>query len=129
LLPLFTSSFFLFFTSCSFFIISLSFWRSSSAFCASTSKSFDASAIKFCSSSIGISSFNNECTLVGRSSIKIAHIVLIRWQTWPPILVSGWSISKNIFSSETAWLNELKVGRKHLSPIHHYYKVTIHCAF
>ena len=34
----------------------------------------------------------------GRSSIAIAHFVPIRQQTWPPqaILVSGWSISKNL---------------------------------
>ena len=33
----------------------------------------------------------------GRSSIKIAHLVPIRLQTWPPqaILVSDWLISKN----------------------------------
>jgi hypothetical protein len=32
----------------------------------------------------------------GRSSIKIAHLVAIRLQTWPPqaILVSDWLISK-----------------------------------
>jgi hypothetical protein len=32
----------------------------------------------------------------GRSSINIAHFVLIRYQTWPPqtILVSDWLISK-----------------------------------
>jgi hypothetical protein len=32
----------------------------------------------------------------GRSSVKIAHFVLIRLQTWPPqtILVSDWLISK-----------------------------------
>ena len=32
----------------------------------------------------------------GRSSIKNAHLVPIRWQTWPPqaILVSDWLISK-----------------------------------
>jgi hypothetical protein len=36
--------------------------------------------------------------LVGRSSMKIAHFIVIRYQTWPPqaILVSNWSISKNL---------------------------------
>ena len=36
-------------------------------------------------------------SIYGRSSIKIAHFVLIRLQTWPPqaILVSDWLISKN----------------------------------
>jgi hypothetical protein len=34
----------------------------------------------------------------------------------PPqaILVSDWQISKKNFSSETAWPNEPKLGRKHL---------------
>jgi hypothetical protein len=37
-------------------------------------------------------------SIYGRSSIKNAHFVLIRLQTWPPqaILVSDWSISKNL---------------------------------
>jgi hypothetical protein len=34
----------------------------------------------------------------GMSSMKIAHFVAIRWQTWPPqaILVSDWPIFKNL---------------------------------
>jgi hypothetical protein len=43
-------------------------------------------------------------SIYGRFSIQIAHFVPIRLQTWPPqaILVSDWSISKKIFSFETA---------------------------
>jgi hypothetical protein len=54
--------------------------------------------------------------ILGRSSINITHLVPIRKQTWPPqaILVSDWLISKKIFSSETAFPNELKFGRKQL---------------
>jgi hypothetical protein len=35
-------------------------------------------------------------SIYGRSSIKLAHFVSIRWQTWPPqaILVSDWLIFK-----------------------------------
>ena len=54
-------------------------------------------------------------SILGRSSIKIAHLVPIRWQTWPlqAVLVSDWLISKKIFSSEAALSNEPKLGRKH----------------
>jgi hypothetical protein len=39
-----------------------------------------------------------------------------REQTWPPqaIFVFDWLISKKIFSSETAFPNEVKFGGKHL---------------
>jgi hypothetical protein len=39
---------------------------------------------------------NLEGSILGRSSIKIAHLVPIRLQTWPPqtILISDWLISK-----------------------------------
>ena len=40
-------------------------------------------------------------SIYGRSSVKVAHFVPIRLQTWPSqaILVSDWLISKKIFSS------------------------------
>jgi hypothetical protein len=38
-------------------------------------------------------------SIYGRSSLKIAYFIPIRYQTWPPqtILVSDWLISKRTF--------------------------------
>jgi hypothetical protein len=52
----------------------------------------------------------------GRTSpIKFLHFVPFHQQIWPPtaILVSDWLLFKQIFSSETAWQNGAKLGRKH----------------
>ena len=54
-----------------------------------------------------------------RSSIKFLHFVPFHQQIWPPraILVSDWLLFNKIFSSETAWQNGAKLGRKHLCNI------------
>jgi hypothetical protein len=51
-------------------------------------------------------------SIYGRSSIKIAHFILIRLQTWPPqaILVSDWSISKKSSLKPFGQLNRNLVG-------------------
>jgi purine-cytosine permease-like protein len=54
-----------------------------------------------------------------RSSIKFLHFVPFHQQILTPraILVSDWLLFKKIFSSETAWQNGAKLGRKHLCKI------------
>jgi hypothetical protein len=44
-----------------------------------------------------------------------ANFIPIRLQTWQPqvILVSDWSISEKIFSSQTASQIKMKLGRQH----------------
>jgi hypothetical protein len=64
-------------------------------------------------------------SIYGRSSIQTANIVPIRLQTWSPkaLIVSGGSISKNIFSSDVACPNAPKLGWKHAS-----YHILVHLA-
>ena len=64
---------------------------------------------------LGQMNWNLVGSILGKSFIKIANLVPIHWQTWPPkaILVSDWLISKKIVFSETALPNESKLGRKH----------------
>jgi hypothetical protein len=38
-------------------------------------------------------------------------------QVWLDLVVSDWLLFKKIFSSETAWQNGAKLGRKHLCKI------------
>ena len=49
--------------------------------------------------------------LVGITNLIESHPLVFLTETW--FLVSDWLISKKIFSSETAWPNESKFGRKH----------------
>jgi hypothetical protein len=60
-----------------------------------------------------------------RSSIKLLHLVPFGQQICPPraILFSDWLMLKKIFSSETAWPNGAKLGRKHLCKVLYYFKM------
>ena len=67
---------------------------------------------------------NLEVSIYVKSSIKFFHFVPFHQQIWPPraFLVPDWLLFKKIFSSETAWPNGAKLGRKHLCKI--LYKVS-----
>jgi hypothetical protein len=71
-------------------------------------------------------------SIYGRSSIKIAHFVLIHWQTWPPqaILVSDWPILKNILLwNRLAKWTETWLSFSHRGPsIDTSYHVSVHLA-
>ena len=65
--------------------------------------------------SLGQMNRNLVGSIYGRSSVKIANLVWIRWQTWPPqaTLVSDWLILKILlFCNRLAKWSEL--SRKHL---------------
>jgi hypothetical protein len=51
-------------------------------------------------------------SILGMSSIKIAHLFPIRYQTWPPqaILVSDWLISKKSSLKPLCEMNQNLVG-------------------
>ena len=54
-------------------------------------------------------------SIYGRFSIKIAHFVTIYLQTWPPqaILVSEWSISRNLLLWQLGQMDRKVVGSIH----------------
>jgi hypothetical protein len=75
--------------------------------------------------------------IYGRSSIKIAHFIPIRSQTWPPqeILVSDWVISKKkqpIRNKNSLWRLCLLANRAEISNLYRgpsidaSYQVTVH---
>jgi hypothetical protein len=51
-------------------------------------------------------------SILGRPSIKMTHLVLIHWKTWPPqaILVSDWLISKTSSLKPLGQMNRNLVG-------------------
>jgi hypothetical protein len=58
----------------------------------------------------------------GRSSIKIAHFIPIRWQTWSPqtIIVSDWPISNNLllWNKNCLWIPCLSTDRDEMSNLY-----------
>ena len=66
-----------------------------------------------------------------RSSIKFLLFVPFHQQIWPPraILVSDWLLFKKIFSSETAWPNGAKFGRKHLCKVQTWHRWSLGMSF
>jgi hypothetical protein len=78
---------------------------------------------------LGLMNRNLVASIYGRSSLKMAYFVPIRYQTWPPktILVSDWLISKKSFrlkplgQIDRNWVGSI-IGRSfikmhHLVPI------------